>query len=119
MAVPPGLLEGRLILNIEDAPLCGLQGVLRSAGAEVITGDSARAVILVERPFLSAAILDCGPASIERRTIVTRLRERGLPFAFYGAEPPVSSTGDGTPFVSVATPADDIVRAIAFLIRRG
>ena len=77
-------------------------------------------MILVERPFLSAAILACERAPCERRAIVRRLRERRLPFLIYGTQPPDTITsGDGAPFFLKPAPSDDVVRAFTFLLRPG
>ena len=116
-----GPLWGRLILVIENEPAVAteLEAAFRRADADVVLTDCARGAILVERPFLSAAVLDCG-VSRDRRTIVRRLRERRLPFVIYGTEPPDTITsGDGAPFILKSVPSEEVVRVLAFLIGRG
>ncbi len=117
-----GALWGRLILVIEDEPAVAveLEAALRRADADVVVTDCARGAILVERPFLSAAVLDCGLAPRERRAIVRRLRERRLPFVIFGTQPPDTVTsGDGAPFILKPAPSDDVVRALTFLLHPG
>ena len=112
----------RLILVIEDDPMVAiaLESALRGADADVVLTDCARGAVLVERPFLSAAVLDCGRASHDRRATVRRLRERRLPFVIYGTEPPDTITsGDGAPFILKSMPSEEVVRPLAFLIGRG
>lgn len=114
-------LQGKLILIVEDSPLIALdlQAALESAGALVVCSDCARAVVLVERPFLSAVILDCGPYSSERRAIVRRLSERGVPFMFYGVTPPAIKSGAGTLFLAKPAPPEKIVATLTLLVKVG
>jgi CheY-like chemotaxis protein len=115
-AVPRRLLEGRSILLVEDVfvPRTELKTALEEAGAEVACADVARAVVYVERPFLSAVVLDCLPGSLERRAIIRRLRELRLPFLIYSAEPPGTvTTGQGAPFVRKPSPPEVLIAALA------
>jgi CheY-like chemotaxis protein len=117
-AVPRKNLEGRSILLVDDvsALRSELQTALEEVGAEVACADVARAVVYVERPFLSAVVLDCAPASRERRAIIRRLRERKVPFLIYSAEPPVTvTTGQGAPFVPRPSPPRVLIAALAVL----
>jgi CheY-like chemotaxis protein len=117
-AVPRRLLEGRSILLVEDvsALRSELKAALEEAGAEVACADVARAVVYVERPFLSVVVLDCAPASRERRAIIRRLRERQVPLLIYGAEPPGTVTaGQGAPFVPKPSPPQVLIAALSSL----
>ena len=123
--VPHSLLEGCSILLVKDDPtLSDLKTALGDAGAVITCADLARALVYVERPFLSAAILDCAPASRERRDIIRRLRDRHVPFLIYSTEPPGSvAIGQGAPFVPKPSPTELLVSALAALMspipRRG
>ena len=104
---------------VEDDPAirAELETALEDGGAVVSCADVARALVYVERPFLAAVVLDCAPASQERRAIIRRLRERRVPFLIYGAEPPGTvTTGQGSPFVPKPSPPQVLVSALAALI---
>jgi CheY-like chemotaxis protein len=115
-AVPRRPLEGRSILLVEDvsALRSELKTALEEAGAEVACADVAGAVVYVERPFLSAVVLDCAPGPRERRAISRRLHERRVPFLIYSAEPPGTvTTGQGAPFVPKPSPPRVLIDALA------
>jgi hypothetical protein len=93
-----------------------LDNVLANAGAAIARADLVRAIVLIERPFLSAVVLDCAPASKERRSVIRRLRDRGVPFLIYSAEEPSTITsGHGAPFLRRPSPASTVLRALASL----
>ena len=77
-------------------------------------------MVLVERPFLSAAILHCAANSTYRRTVVGRLRERQIPFMIYDAERPASmASGRGAPFLAKPARPDEILAAVTALLTLG
>jgi DNA-binding response OmpR family regulator len=118
--VTENLLDGSSILVIEnDATDSWLDRVLEDAGAIVTRADLARAIVLIERPFLSAVVMDWTPASKERRGVIRRLRERGVPFLIYSAELPASVTaGHGAPFLRRPSPPHILLGALVLLIGR-
>jgi hypothetical protein len=67
----------RVILVVDDEPLIvlNLKTVLEVARANVISANTRDAGKVVERPDISAAVLDARPES--------RLKLRNLPFLFY------------------------------------
>jgi CheY-like chemotaxis protein len=119
--VPRRALAGRSILMVGDEPTNGfeLQAALEQAGATVACADWARAGILVERPFLSAVVMDSGPSSRARREVIRRLRERCVPFLIYGAEPPATITsGQGAPFIANSAPPETVIATVIFLVKQ-
>lgn len=114
-------LAGREILIIEDEPVVvrDLAKAFQNAGAEVVCADCVRGAILAERPFLSAAVMDCIPPTSDRQSIVRRLRERDVPFVFYGTVSSASiAPRRSVPFIARTTAPAEVVRAISSLIRR-
>jgi CheY-like chemotaxis protein len=112
------ILAGRSILIVGDEPANNfeLQTALEHAGATVASSDWARAGILVERPFLSAVVMDSGPSSRARREVIRRLRQRRVPFLIYGAEPPATNTsGQGAPFIAKSVPPGKVIATLIFL----
>jgi hypothetical protein len=119
--VPSRALAGRSILIMGNEPANGfeLQAALEHAGATVAYADWARAEILVERPFLSAVVMDSGPSSRARRDVIRRLRERCVPFLIYGAEPPATITsGQGAHFIAIPAPPGTVIATLIFLIEQ-
>lgn len=115
-------LAGHTILVIDDQPSAEAEliSALRAAGAVVECAGCARASVLVERPFLSAAVLDCVPLSGDRRAIIRRLQERGVRFLIYSAEPPATITsGPAAPYVAKPSPPETVVAALALMLGRG
>src|SRR5205085_817985 len=97
-----------------------LRSALEAVGATVICADCARADVLVERPFLSAAVLDCSPATSERQAIIRRLQDRRVPFLIHSAKPPATITsGLGAAYVAKPSPPEAVVAALAVLLSCG
>jgi hypothetical protein len=119
--VPRRALAGRSILIVGDAPAVGfgVRTALERAGATVAYADWARAEILVERPFLSAVVINSGPSSRARREVIRRLRERCVPFLIYGSEPPATITsGQGAQFIATSEPPEKVVATLIFLVKQ-
>ena len=115
-------LNGKTILIVEDAPRASLdlQATLEAAGASVTCTDCAGALVLVERPFLSAAILHHAANSTDRRSMVRRLRERFIPFLLYDTERPASmASGRGAPFLAKPAQPEEILAAVSALLTLG
>jgi DNA-binding response OmpR family regulator len=120
-AVANKVLAGETILVVEDDPVAKnqLEPALQEAGADVVCADCARAVVLVERPFLSAAILDCYPQSGDRRAIIKRLRKRRVPFVIYSAEAPATVTsGLGAPWLEKPAPPAALIARLAVMLNK-
>jgi DNA-binding response OmpR family regulator len=119
--VEGGALAGHTILLVDDQPSAAAEliSALEAAGATVDCAGCARAAVLVERPFLSAAVLDCSPLSGDRRAIIRRLQQRRVPFLIYSTEPPATVTsGLGVPYVAKPSPAESVVAALALMLGR-
>ena len=80
------LLAGRVILVIEDEPLIALdiQQAFEDEGARTILAATLTAALLaVEDPALSAAIVDHALGDGDSSEICERLKERDVPFVTY------------------------------------
>jgi DNA-binding response OmpR family regulator len=79
-------LAGHSILVVEDEPLIALEieGLLEYYGANVLSaGTLATALVLAQRPGLSAAILDYSLGEEDSWEICWRLDKRRIPIMFY------------------------------------
>ena len=79
-------LAGRVILVIEDEPLIALdiKQAFEDAGAKTMSARTlAAAMLAVEDPSLSAAIVDHALGDGDSSEICERLRERNVPFVTY------------------------------------
>ena len=79
-------LTGRLILIAEDEPLIALEitQAFEEAGASVIRARTLNDALLgVENPDLSAAILDHALSDGDSSTVCERMKERNIPFVTY------------------------------------
>ena len=79
-------LTGRLILIAEDEPLIAFEiaQAFEAEGARVIaTGNLTRALVGVEDPDLSAAILDHALSDCDSTMVCARMKERNIPFVTY------------------------------------
>jgi DNA-binding response OmpR family regulator len=79
-------LTGRLILIAEDEPLIALDitQAFEAAGARVIRARTLKGALLgVEDPALSAAILDHALSDGDSSTVCERMKERNIPFVTY------------------------------------
>ncbi len=77
---------GRSILVVEDEPLIALdvQECLQDEGAQVFCAQTlANAVLLADRPGLSAAVLDYELAGKVGHSVCDRLMKQSVPFLFY------------------------------------
>ena len=114
---------GRVILVVEDEPLIALdvRTVLEAAGAMVVHATARHAAQAADnQQSLSAAILDLRPGSSDHRPIARRLKDRGIPFLFYSTHPPEDvTTVRGAPVVLKPGRPDEIVMAVALLLRAG
>lgn len=87
-------LEGRRVLVVEDEALLALdlEDGLRDVGCDVVgpAGNLAKALELVEREGLDAAILDVNLAGERVTPVAEILARRGIPFvfatAYFGAD---------------------------------
>ena len=121
MLMKDAALCGHVILVVEDDTLIAfdLQKNLEDAGAQVAHAGVQDALELVAQRSLSAAVLDCHPVSRERRALVRRLKQRGVPFLFYSAQPPADVTTErGAPFIAKPCPPEKIIAAVRYLLRR-
>jgi DNA-binding response OmpR family regulator len=79
-------LVGRVILIIEDEPLIalGISDAVQDAGAKTMTARTlAAALVAVEDPNLSAAIVDHALGDGDSSELCHRLKERDIPFLMY------------------------------------
>ena len=79
-------LIGRLILIAEDEPLIALDMMqaFEDEGARVIRARTRNEALLgVEAPDLSAAILDHALSDGDSSKVCTRMKERNIPFVTY------------------------------------
>lgn len=108
-------LDGLTMLVVEDEPVIrlDLQQTLEKAGARVLAAnDVESARRLIERPDLSAAVLDWFGADICRR-----LTERGVPFVFYTGRAASGLEGwQHVPMVSKPAKPEDIITALERLL---
>jgi DNA-binding response OmpR family regulator len=91
-------LTGRLILIAEDEPLVALDITLafEDEGAWVIRAHNlSEALLGVENPDLSAAILDHALSDSDSSTVYEHLKKRNIPFITYSGY-----ADDGVPFGS-------------------
>ena len=110
----------QVVLVVEDEPLLavGLQQSLENVGAQVVRAGQHDASRIVDQGNLSVAVMDCHPASAERRALVRRLRQRRVPFLFYSVQPPGSVTTErGAQYVGKPCPPQKIIAAMRYLLR--
>lgn len=117
-----GRLFGHSILVIEDEPLVALDVVeaLEKAGAAVLLTDTVKlALVAVERPGISGAIVDRALSDGDASPICERLHERGIPFVIYSGYDP---TGRGAcalaPHLEKPATEMQLVTAVVDLIFR-
>ena len=115
-------LDGRLILVVEDEPLIALDiaEALEKVGATVVTADTLKhALIAVERPGITGAIVDRALKDGDTTPICERLNERGIPFMIYSG---FSKTGrgacSGAPHLAKPASEGQLVMAMVNLILR-
>ena len=79
-------LAGRVILIIEDEPLIALNisDAFQDEGAKAITARTlAAALVAIEDPAISAAIVDHALGDGDSSELCGRLKERNIPFVMY------------------------------------
>ena len=82
------LLEGRLILVVEDEPLIGLDIALSlKAPARCISANNLKRALALLIEQFSAAVLDQALSDGDSTILCARLRERGVPFLVYSGLP--------------------------------
>ena len=115
-------LVGRVILVIEDEPLIALdiQQAFEDAGAATMSARTiAAALLAVEDPALSAAIVDHALGDGDSSELCQRLTERNVPFLTYSGYANLSGPCAGAEHVSKpATPAVLVERVKGLLARR-
>jgi len=113
-------LTGRLILICEDEPLIAIHIVngFEAAGARVVMVRSLRdALVAVEDPSLSAAVLDHALGDGDSSLLCERLKERNVPFIVHSGYSQLNGAcGNG---VQVGKPADPqvLVTTVEELLR--
>ena len=113
-------LAGRLILVVEDQPLIAadIAMSLEDAGANVVIAHNlAKALELVERGPVSAAIVDFGLSDGEATAFCERLTRANIPFVIYSGNADAKANGG----VSISKPASDreLVTTVARLVAAG
>jgi DNA-binding response OmpR family regulator len=101
-----GPLAGRVILIVEDEPLVALdiQDTFEAAGARVILAPTvAAALVAIQEPGLSAAIVDHALGDGDSSEICDRLKHLNVPFVTYSGYTHVD--GACADAVHVAKPA--------------
>jgi len=113
-------LSSRCILIVEDEPLIAMEiaAALQSVRATVRTARTLHdALLLVEEPALSVAIIDLALGEEIAAALCSLLAERKVPFVIYTGYPDIPA--ECKPDAVVQKPADPatIVRAVAALVR--
>jgi len=117
-----GVLVGRTILIVEEQPLIALdvRMALKGEGAQAVCATVHDAPAAIEDRTFAAAVLDLRPGCSDHRPIARKLRKRGVPFLFYSThEPEAVTTVRGAPVILKPATSDDVVKAIALLLRGG
>jgi DNA-binding response OmpR family regulator len=113
-------LAGRSVLVVEDEPIIAmdiLQG-LKAAGASVSkAGSLYDALREVERPNLSAAVLDHGLNDGDASQICDRLDKRNIPFVVYSGYNYVEGPCSEGEHVRKPVRPEVLVAAVADLLR--
>jgi DNA-binding response OmpR family regulator len=115
-------LAGRVILIIEDEPLValGISDALQDVGAKTITARTlAAALVAIEEPSLSAAIVDHALGDGDSSELCQRLKERDVPFLMYSGYSTLAGACAGGVHVNKpATPALLVTTVKALLAQR-
>jgi DNA-binding response OmpR family regulator len=101
-------LAGRVILVIEDEPLIAIdiKQTFEDAGARVIMASTiAAALVAVEEPGLSAAIVDHALGDGDSSEICDRMRERKVPFVTYSGFADLAGDGAHAVITKPTTPS--------------
>jgi DNA-binding response OmpR family regulator len=115
-----GELKGERVIVVEDEASAAavLKNILEGAGAEVILWQLRNAPIgFIDQRNALVAVLDCQPVSRERRALVRGLRQRGIPFVFYGAEPPGHASAERDAlFLAKPCPPEKLIAAMRYVL---
>ena len=115
-------LVGRVILVIEDEPLIALdiQQAFEDAGAKTVSARTISAALLaIEAPGLSAAIVDHALGDGDSSELCQRLKERKVPFVTYSGFAHLEGACAGAQHVNKpASPAVLVATVTGLLARR-
>jgi DNA-binding response OmpR family regulator len=112
-------LRGHSILLVENEPLIALdvQRSLQAAGANVLCACTLeRALGLVDRAGLSAAVLDYGLTGGNCEPVCERLQQRGIPVVFYSGYPDLRQRFPDAVIIHKPAPLDDVTEALCALL---
>ena len=113
-------LRGRSILVVEDEPLIALdlKRCLEGAGAYVLCASTlAGALRLMDRPGLSAAVLDYSLTDGDCRPVSARLMSCGVPLVIYSGYPDLHELFPYAVIVPKPTDLYCVVEAVSVLLR--
>lgn len=111
-------LDGRLILIVEDEPIIAmdLQSILGDQGAQTLTAHSiAEALVAVETPSVSAAVLDHALGDGDSSALCRLLAERNIPFITCSGNPHITGACSGVKNVDKPILEDVFVAAVVEL----
>lgn len=112
-------LAGRTILIIEDEPLIAIdvQDAFQDAGATAIVARTLSAALVeVEQPDLSAAIVDHALSDGDSSELCERLTARNIPFVTYSGFPRIDGACGIGVHVNKPASASVLVTTVAGLI---
>ena len=112
-------LVGQAILVVEDEPLVALEiaQCLRAAGAAVVVAHCLReALLLADRPDLSAAVLDFGLRDGDTGALCERLNARDIPFVLYTGYLHVDEACSKGVRLSKPASAEELLSAVGGLV---
>ena len=113
-------MTGRVILIVEDEPAIAmdLQDAFAGHRARIITAYRLeRALELARVATLSAAVIDFSLAASDDGSLLTLLKARNVPFAFFtGRAPEELGVWKDVPSIRKPAHPDDVVRLVAQLL---
>lgn len=116
-----GILRGRRILVVEDEGMVFLmlQSLLTAAGCTVIgpAASTAKALALLEQEDVHCAVLDIKLAEGISVPVAEALAARGIPFVVATGYDAIPAAYDGAPVLNKLFMADEVVDAIADILR--
>ena len=110
---------GRLILVAEDEPLIALDimQAFEEQGATVMVAQTRRDALLgIEDPRLSAAILDHALGETDSSTVCQRMKELGIPFLVYSGYNTLPGDCAGGIHVQKPVAPSELVEMVSALI---
>lgn len=113
--------DGRTILIVEDEPFVALDIAdgLKRAGADVATTNTLKkALVLVERADLSAAVLDHALSDGDSTRIRKRLKERHIPFVVYSGFNNLDDGDSDAPHINKPVTTDVVISMVDALLSR-